>query len=767
MGVYSCAFSPDETRIVSASRDKTLKVWDAQSGEEMTTLEGHEEAVTGCVFLPSGRILSSSFDNTIRVWDVDIGRPITTIRALSLGICACSRSGKHVLSATWEDQTLRVWETETGDEAMRICGHKGSLRTFAYSLDGRRIVSGASDGTVKVADSEAGREVCSFAAHRRDIYLCAISPDGKRVVSASDDRTVKLWNAESGEEIATLISDSNQVRGIVFSPDGSRVVSGEMRLTMWDAETGKELFTFSDYCGRAFAYSPDGSRIVTESSGRLCLWNAESGELISTIAKLGQFDSANACVYSPSGRRVACASNSGLRIWDVSIAEQNRNLEGSGEGLKLVSEIDSCVFSPEGGQTVTGSYEGILQVWDSETGHELRTQRAHKSAINCCCYSPDGSRLLTASGDRRIKLWDARSFAELAMLVRGPNDVNSCAYSPDGSRFVAGLDDGSLIVLDAKQVEALAVEDWQDRDYGTRHKLARLKGREVAVLTGHRDGTVAWEKERFGADGETSRKVGKENRINACAYAPDGLRILSCADDEMLKVWNSLTGLEIRTLNGHGDRVNDCAYSPDGRRIVSGSGLMTNGGLKVWDARVGQEIAELRGHSHWVLSCRFSPDGRWIVSGSRDESIRVWDALSWKEAGRFQVGRSVTAMALGLGGRRVAAADSGGTVHVLRLLGFELGALFVTAVYRFRTSYGEWDDDPTASCAGCGVEFAPSRVVTDAIGRITREWVLSSSDSPCEELFDEVWDEPSLMSTCPHCRQPLRFNPFIVDNRDR
>ena len=119
--------------------------------------------------------------------------------------------------------------------------------------------------------------------------------------------------------------------------------------------------------------------------------------------------------------------------------------------------------------------------------------------------------------------------------------------------------------------------------------------------------------------------VGHSDWVRACAWSPDGSRILSGSDDQTLRLWDAASGQCLLELKGHSGSVNACAWSPDGSRILSGSNDNT---LRLWDAASGQCLLELRGHSKGINACAWSPDGSRILSGSNDNTLRLWDAAS-------------------------------------------------------------------------------------------------------------------------------------------
>lgn len=218
----------------------------------------------------------------------------------------------------------------------------------------------------------------------------------------------------------------------------------------------------------------------------------------------------------------------------------------------------------------------------------------------------------------------------------------------------------------------------------------------------------------------------------------------------------------LMTLQGHTYSVQACAYSPDGRHIVSGSFDRT---LKVWDAETGRELRTLAGHTNEVQACAYSPDGRYIVSGSLDHTLKVWDAKTEQEIATFFAKEFTGHAVQGRAGRSIAAGTWFERVDLLHLVGFEIAAPIVTPIHLYRFDSRKWDSQPTAKCEWCGQRFVPIAVVLDTIASITRTSNLSPDQPHCLALPAEAWDEPRLLCECPHCHEPLKFNPFIVDNR--
>ncbi len=320
--IVSAAYSPDGRWIVTTgedvgewsgliSEDRTVRVWDAQSGQQKMVLT-HTDIVNSAAYSPDGRwIVTASNDGTARVWDAQSGQQKMVLRGHTNAVisAAYSPDGRRIVTASW-DKTARVWEAASGQQKMVLQGHLA-----VYSPDGQWIVTASGDGTARVWDAASGQQKRVLKGHTESVRSVAYSPDGQWIVTASNDGTARVWEAASGQQKMVLQHpDDFAVESIAYSPDGQWIVttssSWAARIVLvWDAGNGQRKMELS---GGTPAYSPDGRWFVT-AGGTAQVWDAQSGQ---QKMELEHTSGVLSAAYSPDGRWIVTTSADGTaRVW--------------------------------------------------------------------------------------------------------------------------------------------------------------------------------------------------------------------------------------------------------------------------------------------------------------------------------------------------------------------------------------------------------------------------------------------------------------------
>jgi WD40 repeat protein/serine/threonine protein kinase len=556
----SVAFSPDGRRLASGRLTGEVKVWDAQTGQELLTLKGHSYPVCSVAFSPDGKRLASGSwsrpaidkpdDDEVKVWDAQTGQELLSLKQavgqkpldyrIGWGAVAFSPDGKRLASSS-PDQMVRVWDAQTGRELLSI---KGGGASVTFSPDGKRLATAFGGLEVKVWDAQTGQELRVLKIQAVSV---AFSPDGKRLAGGGA-LGVKVWDAQTGQELLTFPGHTSQVTSVVFSPDGTRLASASWDGTVkvWNATTSPEARTFSGSTGlvHRVVFSPDGQRLAgaswdpTTKEGAVKVWNAQTGQELLTLK--GHSDQVHRVAFSPDGKRLASASSDKtVKLWDAQTGQELVTFRGH------TAAVGSVGFSPDGKRLASGSGDfplqpgkpssGEVKVWDAQTGQELLSIKGFTALVFSVAFSPDGKRLATLGLGQSGKVWDAQTGQAILTLKMGGQFVEGgLAFSPDGQRLAGIINGGGPNGI--RQVKV-----W---DAQTAQELLTFKG-HISWVT-----SIA-----FSPDGK--RLASGSGWPSTDFPAP-----------EQVKVWDANTGQELLTLQG----VSGAVFSPNGHWLAGSTG---------------------------------------------------------------------------------------------------------------------------------------------------------------------------------------------------
>ncbi|KAL1914393.1 uncharacterized protein VTP21DRAFT_8911 [Calcarisporiella thermophila] len=264
--VYCVHF--DSTKIISGSRDNSVRIWDIRTGKCLRTLHHHKKSVL-CLQIDGPWLVTGSSDTTIAVWELDTGNVVKELVGHEDSVLNLCFDSNHIVSSS-KDKTIRVWDRESGKCIRRLTGHRAAVNSVQFR-DGI-VVSASGDRTLKVWDMATGTCLRTLDAHPRGI--ACVQFDGKTIVSGSSDFTIRVWDAETGACLNILKGHTKLVRTLQF--DARRIVSGsyDETIKVWDRKTGKLVSELRGHAGSVFKLQFDERRIVSGSlDKRILVWD--------------------------------------------------------------------------------------------------------------------------------------------------------------------------------------------------------------------------------------------------------------------------------------------------------------------------------------------------------------------------------------------------------------------------------------------------------------------------------------------------------------
>ncbi|KAG8992123.1 hypothetical protein FRB90_001083, partial [Tulasnella sp. 427] len=261
--ICAIAFSPDGNLLASGSFDKTIRLWEvqteaaiggnttprlwdarAQEAPACEPMRGHARRIRAVTSSLDGKLLASgSSDKTIRLWDAQtgagVGQPLRG-HGWPVEAIAFTPDGKLLASGS-VDTAVRLWDVQTGvavGEPLR--GHYWTVNAIAFSPDGKLLASASNDKTIQLWNVQTGAPVGDqLTGHDSEVNAITFTPDGKLLASGSDDKAIRLWDVQTGAAAGEpLRGHEDGVNAVAFSPDGNLLASGskDKSIRLWDVQ---------------------------------------------------------------------------------------------------------------------------------------------------------------------------------------------------------------------------------------------------------------------------------------------------------------------------------------------------------------------------------------------------------------------------------------------------------------------------------------------------------------------------------------------------
>lgn len=506
--------------------------------------QGHQGMIKEVMFTKDGKqLVSASDDKTVRVWDVATGELLRTIRGQisrshggKIFTAALSPDNRWLAIGGWLDKVedydldqlaqIRIIDFETGEIVRSLQGHESVMDGLAFGPDSRTLISGNTDESAIIWDVKTGKILHHLKGHTDTIYAVDISPDGWRAATGADDDTIRLWNLRSGELIAVLEGHEGDIPDVAFTPDGKYLLTGsyDMSIRLWDAEDGSfiKVLATQDHRVESLSISSDSSMVLTGhgdgADGQINrVFAIPSGESITSFTEHDGVVVGTA--WAPKGNLVATAGGDKkpIYLWDATTGEIIRKIEGAGSSVWHVG------FS--------GDKIGFGQTWTADTilGQGKLT---HQFDLN----------------KRSLKALKSDKDWRKASLKEGSISINT-KY---------GAIDPIMYIMEDEEIVHTIERDPSD---GDDHRSITLNPSGSLAFSGASFGVLS---AYSTATGEKMHEyVGHTGDVWGVATSEDGRFLVSGANDQTLRLWDIETDENLLTIF-HASDDEWVAWTPEG-----------------------------------------------------------------------------------------------------------------------------------------------------------------------------------------------------------
>lgn len=460
--IHGLAFSPNGRRLATVS-DKMVRLWDTDTGKPTLTFDKHTKPARHAAFTPDGKkVVSCGYDGTIRVWAADSGEELKVLRGMpnpNIYRLALNKDGSRVAAFSLQNPIAAVWNLASGEKELTLNTKSTWMRDLAWCPDDSWIaVSGSNGGQsslpmpVRRFDPKTGAELTPLTGHSGAIFGISFSPNGKLLVGGGYDRRLHLWDVQTGKDTTPPFEGHiGPTNCVAFSPgEGDYLATGgeDGSICLWETATGKLRHTLAAQLDvRQVAFSPDGATLAAISrKGILSLWQVASGKL--RLAIDAHSGDGHTLDFSPDGKLLATAGfDQNVKFWDPATGKLLRRLE-------VDRAIWRIKFSPDGSRFALADRLGRASLWDLATGTDLDSLNGRDVGdaglleIRDVAFHPQGQLLAVAREGPEggpVILWDLQSLKEKQRYFGHKGTVLSCVWRADGELLVtAGYSDGTV-----------------------------------------------------------------------------------------------------------------------------------------------------------------------------------------------------------------------------------------------------------------------------------------------------------------------------------
>lgn len=635
----------DRKFLLSASDDKTVKLWDARLGVLLLNLQLTAEVNAAVLNGANTAFATATADGVVGVYNRQ-GKNLYQRKFFGNYIKPLFAANDSVLIVVAGNAVFFL-NAYDGKE-IKIVRVKDAVAA-ALSKDQHHMLCVSNQGNAFLIDTRTLQYFeCRGNVGNVSDYLTrasvTFSNDGQKCLAVGDSGVI-VWDTKNGEPLYRIRSKV-QFASVSFSPDGRRLLASYWHAPtlLYDGNTGKQLYAFPYKC-LVSKFSPDGTTLLFGDSDDWSVSVVQTADY-KIVSRFTVNYTISNLFFTFSGKSILIAGDQGeIHLYDAETGESTRNFTG------YVSANWTSTFSPVSHSLITAPQDGSLKIWDVEKGRiesviwNIRYRAAYssdgkyiiapswdstarifsvatgkaiiefpkqKSLVKLAQLNRKGNTAFTISDDNILQLWDART-GTLLSQEELPGDVMEAAFTPDGSKlFVSYYYEKELEVRSgstASLVYKLPVDGQMDHLFFSNDSKSFFCKSYSEIITGD----------------VTSGKIflrlsDKSGSFSSISLSPDERHLLISKEDSLC-LWDWKQGKIVRSSNA-GARFDDCFFSPDGGTIIC---ITDKHELEFRNRESFQVSKTLKAHDSYLSAHDFSFDRKYLVTCAADRTCKLWD----------------------------------------------------------------------------------------------------------------------------------------------
>jgi WD40 repeat protein len=568
--------------------------------------------------------------------------------------------------AAFNPDNLQAITLDNASQIQALAVYGGGLfKDAEWSVDGSLLAISSSIG-IQLYEGSSFTPLGWLIGHTGEVSNIAWTSSGLRLASTGEDASIRVWDVPNRtQELIIDVPEASRILNVKWSYDNTMLAAivyddeYYVSITVWSAETGKEIFRIGHSPIGRISWSPLANQLAFNSDEGVSVWDIVKQQHLFTLKEA--YDP----FWSPDGKVIVTKvmleedgeglPDSGLQLWD----------SVTGEPLHMVAghdEIQGLAWSPDSNQLASAGWYHGVRVSGTSTDAEVYHYEGHEGVVIDVAWSPDGRYLVSVGDsvnfDNTVRIWDVTTGEQIHVFQSGSEEIYTVSFSPDSNEVAATGAMGSQVIdvysgqprlqintfgtgidwsTSGSQIVSVSGSDFPEvYDAASGRLLQTMQSSLPSYFWGH----VVWSPDASkiagGGDHGTIRiwDTGSGHELLnikhsgwvTVDWSPDGTKLVSGArtsdGDNSVRIWNAATGEEIAVFTGHENGIEDLVWSPDGSQIATVSSDQT---ARILDGTTAKELQVFEGT---VGGISWSPDATMLVTGSPDNSMIVWDVLS-------------------------------------------------------------------------------------------------------------------------------------------